>query len=88
VIPRFLHRQWAFWFGFSWSECPRCGEWFGGHERGTGVLWHSPARLWGVLTCPNCPGDYYRGPTSIREMVFRPKPDHDMRLDRPQGPSL
>lgn len=32
VLPRFVHRWWAHWRGYFWVPCPRCGDYFGGHE--------------------------------------------------------
>lgn len=29
---RFLHRLYAFFFGYFWLPCPVCGKYFGGHE--------------------------------------------------------
>lgn len=31
--PRWLHRIYAFLFGYFWAPCPVCGVRFGGHEK-------------------------------------------------------
>ena len=45
--------------GHFWLPCPVCGQMFGGHERGGGILWQTEHS--GTMTCPNCPGDYTSG---------------------------
>lgn len=37
MLRRFrrLNRLYATFMGFSWTKCPKCGQWFGGHEIGT-----------------------------------------------------
>ena len=53
-IIRFLHKLYAWTFGYFWLPCPLCGEMFGGHE------WEVPeAVLWrgenaGAGVCKNC----------------------------------
>lgn len=32
MIPRFIHRIYAFLLGYFWLPCPLCGKPFGGHE--------------------------------------------------------
>jgi hypothetical protein len=31
-MPRWLHRFYAWAFGYFWLPCPACGRMFGGHE--------------------------------------------------------
>lgn len=32
VLPRWIHRAWAFGLGYFWLPCPLCGRYSGGHE--------------------------------------------------------
>lgn len=52
-LPRFLHKWYAFLFGYFWLPCPICGEDFGGHEwtHGEALMtsWNT-----GTGVCPNC----------------------------------
>ena len=52
-VSRFLHRCYAFLFGYFWIPCPLCGKYFGGHE------WLVEDSLWinerdAEAVCPNC----------------------------------
>jgi hypothetical protein len=44
---RTLNRLYAFLWGYFWLPCPKCGQMFGGHERGTtGVPTGTPGEEW------------------------------------------
>lgn len=34
MLPRWVHRLYAWTSGYFWLPCPICGEMFGGHEAG------------------------------------------------------
>ena len=54
--PRWIHRLYAWVFGYFWLPCPRCGRLFGGHEPSGGRVATSP---WmGDRTCRNCIGEW------------------------------
>ena len=61
TIPRWLHRWYAFLFGYFWIPCPSCGRMFGGHEAYGGTfITHETARSRsGRILCANCPDDRY-----------------------------
>lgn len=46
MIPRWVHRLYAWVCGFYWLPCPLCGQHFGGHE------WHDGDSL--VLHSTHC----------------------------------
>ena len=56
---RRLNRAWAWFRGYFWLPCPRCGKMFGGHEIGTGRLVRHSGRI--SCTCPECPLIYEAG---------------------------
>lgn len=56
MIPRWMHRVYAYFAGYFWAPCPICDRPFGGHEVG-GVLWIEWDK--GRITCPHCPGDHW-----------------------------
>ena len=61
-LPRWLHHWFANFWGYFWLPCPRCGEYFGGHEDGYGIipdLSCTTSRYWGV--CPDCTKSWQRG---------------------------
>ena len=37
-MPRFIHRLYAWFSGYFWLPCERCGRMFGGHEIGSDVV--------------------------------------------------
>ena len=48
-LPRRLHRIYARLMGYFWLPCPKCGEYFGGHE----LTGYEPAiNSW--VVCPRC----------------------------------
>lgn len=49
-MPRILHHLYAFVCGYFWLPCPRCGEYFGGHE----WMNHPLAGIDGKGICPAC----------------------------------
>lgn len=53
---RFLHRCYAWVFGYFWLPCPVCGKYFGGHEApiGAGIIKDGK----GLMVCPNCAPDH------------------------------
>lgn len=61
-MPRWLHRVYAFLFGYFWVPCPICGRMFGGHENG-GTLWltGTATSRSGRSLCRRHPGDYLGG---------------------------
>ena len=74
-LRRWMHKVYAFAFGYFWLPCPECGRWFGGHEEGGGTLWVSGTKTSrsGHLLCPNCPGDRFApdySPDAIREVLW------------------
>lgn len=64
---RWFAKQYADLHGYFWLPCPRCGEYFGGHETGGGTYIYeiayrpdgTPCGSSGKILCPNCPGEYY-----------------------------
>lgn len=46
---RLLHKLYAFIFGYFWLPCPKCGRYFGGHEKHGGIIWNEPGK--GVIMC-------------------------------------
>jgi hypothetical protein len=57
--PRFLHRAYAWLWGYFWLPCPACGRMFGGHETGGHMnLPVSGSIGLGWATCRKCPGNY------------------------------
>jgi hypothetical protein len=46
------HRDYAEANNYFWLPCPLCGEMFGGHEKGAGMLYRGSGR--GVGTCAGC----------------------------------
>lgn len=55
-LPRWVHRLWAFFFGYFWLPCPLCGEKFGGYEWRVDEPSSSIMLSWseGHGVCPNC----------------------------------
>lgn len=51
---RLVNRLYAFFVGYFWLPCPRCGKYYGGHEHG-GMNWLGDGR--GTMTCYRCPGE-------------------------------
>lgn len=51
--PREAHRKYANAHGYFWMPCPRCGQYFGGHEWGGEAVRF--ADLSGIGCCPRCP---------------------------------
>ena len=49
---RFLHRCYAWMFGYFWLPCPACGKYFGGHESpiGAGIIKDGI----GFMVCKSC----------------------------------
>ncbi len=56
-IPRWLHHLYADFAGYFWMPCPKCAEYFGGHE------WRAPyatVPVWirgephQMGVCPDC----------------------------------
>lgn len=64
MIPRFLHKFYAWFNNYFWIPCPKCGRPFGGHETEGGTLfdYHDgyvpgvDAARKGRVTCSKCPG--------------------------------
>lgn len=57
-LPRRLHHCYAFLAGYFWTNCPRCGRMFGGHEEHGGTDWGGEGTPnVGLVCCPQCPGD-------------------------------
>lgn len=70
ILPRFLHRLYAWLFGYFWEPCPLCGREFGGHEwRDRGGLSSTITRTRrtghrdGEGICPICTRAGYGDPT-------------------------
>lgn len=57
-LPRIIHRLYAFFGGYFWSDCSICGRMFGGHEAADTSLMHS--RHDGELVCKNCDAEARR----------------------------
>ncbi len=48
MIPRWVHRFYAYLFGYFWLPCPLCREFFGGHEwDGRGLIKESHLHKYG-----------------------------------------
>ena len=54
ILPRFLHRWYAFAFGYFWLPCFLCGRFAGGHE------WKDRAGKSSAIPHPDRPG-YWHG---------------------------
>ena len=54
-LSRWMHRLYAFAFGYFWMSCPKCGRMFGGHEEGGGIMHLGGGR--GKIMCPLHPDD-------------------------------
>jgi C4-type Zn-finger protein len=59
-LPRWMHKAYAFAFGYFWLPCPVCGRMFGGHERPYGSVPHPTEPHTRRITCPNC-ATYFGG---------------------------
>jgi|GEM_PF-5908424 len=44
--------------GFFWTDCPKCGELFGGNEASGGGVYLSHDAKSARMTCKNCPGEW------------------------------
>lgn len=53
ILPRFIHRVYAFMMGYFWLPCPICGRYYGGHEikSKTSILYTSLCG--GKCVCPS-----------------------------------
>lgn len=60
---RFFNKLWAKAFGLFWTDCPLCGQYFGGHEWKGGSIpesekeWSHNDRVsiqMGTAICPDC----------------------------------
>jgi hypothetical protein len=64
---KLIHKIYAYLFGYFWLPCPRCGQMFGGHQKGGGTNYDQPFNLKGANTgkvcCPDCVGDVYKEST-------------------------
>ncbi len=57
---RFLNKIYAFINGYFWANCILCGQYFGGHERGTNCTLYFPQHngmIKGIEVCVDCKKD-------------------------------
>jgi hypothetical protein len=54
LLPRWVHRLYAHFFGYFWLPCPICGRPFGGHEKGETLYFNATT---GQGTCRACRGE-------------------------------
>lgn len=67
-LGRVFARLRAFFGGYFWLPCPRCGRAFGGHERGGGINYAGES---GTRCCPRCPGNrgfFIDGAGNVRQI--------------------
>lgn len=58
-LPRWVHWLYAFWHGYYWLPCLKCGRKYGGHENGSGAIYTGNGS--GYSLCPQCGGKQRAG---------------------------
>ena len=57
LMFRWFHKLYAKAFGYTWMQCPICGDYFGGHEisdKKTARVTDSNGNVWPVCTKSEC----------------------------------
>lgn len=57
-LPRWVNKVWALGGGYFWLPCPRCRNYFGGHEITYVFIETSPNQ--GVCTCHKCSKEIWK----------------------------